>query len=55
MRHFFITSFERLMNVMVVLTGLAILALAGKMAMDAKGIPSSCFTRRLSSWAASSC
>ncbi|MFD2844695.1 hypothetical protein [Paracoccus cavernae] len=37
MRHFFITSFERLMNVMVVLTGLAILALAGKMAMDAQG------------------
>lgn len=37
MRHFFITSFERLMNVMVVLTGLAILALAGKMAMAAQG------------------
>lgn len=37
MRHFFITSFERLMNVMVVLTGLAILALAGKMAMAAHG------------------
>lgn len=37
MRHFFITSFERLMNVMVVLTGLGILALSGKMAMDAQG------------------
>ncbi len=37
MRQFFITSFERLMNVMVVLTGLAILALSGKMAADAQG------------------
>lgn len=37
MRHFFITTLERLMNVLVVLTALGILALAGQMAIEAQG------------------
>ncbi|AGT07760.1 flagellar biosynthesis protein FlhF [Paracoccus aminophilus] len=39
MRQFFITSLERAMNVLVVLTGLAILALSGRMALEAQGNP----------------